>query len=160
EWSRGEQLRYERDLVGFYVSGHPLDDYAAESAAFASVQLGNAGHVEHESDVSVVGLITEVQRRTTKSGRPMAYASIEDATGAAEAVVFAQTLDRAAPSLVADEVVLIRAKAETTRGDLKLLVREVVPMWRVREQMVRGVVVRVDADEATADDVAALAALC
>lgn len=159
-WSRGEALRYERDLVGFYVSGHPLDDYAAESAAFATVRLGEADGVEHESDQTAIGLITDVQRRTTKSGRPMAYATLEDTTGSAEVVFFAQTLDRCASYLVPDEVVLVRAKAETGRGDLKLLAREVVPMWKVREQMVRGVVVRVDAGEASADDVEALAALC
>jgi DNA polymerase-3 subunit alpha len=159
-WGRGEQLRYERDLIGFYVSGHPLDDFAAETAAFASIRLGDGANVPHESDQTVIGMITEVQHRTTKSGRPMAYATLEDATGAAEVVFFAQTLERAAPHLVADTVVMVRAKAETGRGDLKLLAREVVPMWKVRESLVKAVVVRVDADAVSADDVEALGALC
>ena len=160
EWTRGEALRHERDLIGFYVSGHPLDDFAAETAAFASIRLGDGANVPHESDQTVIGMITEVQHRTTKSGRPMAYATIEDATGAAEAVFFAQTLERAAPHLVPDTVVMIRAKAETGRGDLKLLAREVLPMWKVRESLVKAVVLRVDADAVSADDVEAIGALC
>jgi len=160
EWTRGEALRHERDLIGFYVSGHPLDDFAAETAAFATVRLGDGASVPHESDQTVIGMITEVQHRTTKTGRPMAYATIEDATGAAEVVFFAQTLERAAPHLVADTVVMVRAKAETGRGDLKLLAREVVPMWKVRERLVKAVVLRVDADAVSADDVEALGALC
>ncbi len=159
-WSRGEQLRYERDLIGFYVSGHPLDDFAAESAAFASVRLGDTEHVEHESDVTAIGLLSDIQRRTTKSGRPMAYATLEDATGQAEVVFFAQTLERVNHLLVADDVVMVKGKAETTRGSLKLLAREVVPMWRVREQFVKAVVVRVDADAVSLADVEALVALC
>ena len=159
-WTKGETLRYERDLMGFYVSGHPLDDFAAEAAAFASCQLGNAEHIPHESDQTVLGIVTEVTRRTTKSGRPIAFVTIEDTTGQAEVVLFAQTLERCGHLIEVDSVMMVRGKAETSRGDLKLVAKEVLPMWRVREQLVKAVVLRIDPDVATEADVDALAGLC
>ena len=159
-WGRGEQLRHERDLMGFYVSGHPLDDYAAETKAFATVQFGNSAGVMHESDVTGIGIVTDVVRRTSKSGRPMAFVMLEDTTGTSEVVLFAQSLERCGHLLVVDDVLLVRGKAETTRGDLKIIGREVLPMWRVREQLVKAVVLRLDADLLKESDVEALAGLC
>ena len=159
-WSRGEQLRYERDLIGFYVSGHPLDGFAAETRTFASCTLGDASSIPHESDQTAIGIITEVTRRTTKSGRPIAFVTLEDTTGQAEVVLFAQTLERAGQHLEVDEVVMVRGKAETSRGDLKLVAKEIVPMWRVREQLVKALVLRLHADRVEPAQVDALADLC
>jgi DNA polymerase-3 subunit alpha len=159
-WGRAEQLRHERDLMGFYVSGHPLDDYAAETKAFATVSFGDSAGVMHESDVTGIGIVTEVVRRTSKSGRPMAFVMLEDTTGTSEVVLFAQSLERCGHLLVVDDVLLVRGKAETTRGDLKIIGREVLPMWRVREQLVKAVLLRLDADLFKEADVEALAQLC
>jgi DNA polymerase-3 subunit alpha len=159
-WSRGEQLRHERDLMGFYVSGHPLDDYAAESKAFATVKFGESAGVMHESDVTGIGIVTDVVRKTSKSGRPMAFVTIEDTTGTSEVVLFAQSLERCGHLLVVDDVLLVRGKAETTRGDLKIIGREVIPMWRVRETLVKALVLKLDADIVSEADVEALAVLC
>ena len=159
-WTKGETLRYERDLMGFYVSGHPLDDFAAEVDRFATVSLGSAEGVMHESDQTAIGIITEVTRRTTKSGRPIAFVTLEDTTGAAEVVLFAQVLERCGHQLTVDEVMMVKGKAETSRGDLKLVAKDVLPMWRVREQLVKAITLRIDVDTATEADVAALAELC
>jgi len=159
-WSRGEQLRYERDLMGFYVSGHPLDGFAAETRTFASCTLGDASSIPHESDQTAIGIITDVTRRTTKSGRPIAFVTLEDTTGQAEIVLFAQTLERAGQHLEIDEVVMVRGKAETSRGDLKLIAKEIIPMWRVREQLVKSLVLRLDVDHVDTAQVDALADLC
>ena len=159
-WTKGETLRNERDLMGFYVSGHPLDDFAAEAGAFASVRLGEAENVVHESDQTAIGIVTEVVRRTTKSGRPIAFVTLEDTTGQAEVVLFAQTLEKCGHLIRVDEVMMVRGKAETSRGDLKLVAKDVLPMWRVREQLVKALTLQIDADLVTPDDVAALQALC
>ncbi|MEM1056743.1 MAG: DNA polymerase III subunit alpha [Bacteroidota bacterium] len=160
EWTKGEALRHERDLMGFYVSGHPLDDYRAEADAFASIRLGDTEGVPHESDQTVCGILTSMDRRTTKSGRPIAFLTVEDTTGAAEVVCFAQTLERFGHLLEVDQPMLVRGKAETSRGDLKLIAKEVLPMWRVREQLVSAITLKVDADLHTEETIGKLAALC
>ncbi len=159
-WTKGETLRYERDLMGFYVSGHPLDDFAAEVATFGSVQLGHADGVMHESDQTAIGIVTEITRRTTKSGRPIAFVTLEDTTGQAEVVLFAQTLERCGHMLLVDEVMMVKGKAETSSGNIKLVAKDVLPMWRVREQLVKALTLRIDVDTTTEADVTAIKALC
>ena len=159
-WGKGEALRHERDLMGFYVSGHPLDDYAAEAKAFASVSLGDTEGVPHESDQTICGILTAMERKTTKSGRPIAFLTVEDTAGACEVVCFAQTLERFGHLLEVDQPMLVRGKAETSRGDLKLIAKEVLPMWRVREQLVQAITLKIDASGVAPEAIDELAALC
>jgi DNA polymerase-3 subunit alpha len=158
-WGRGELLREERELMGFYVSGHPLDDFAAEAKAFATLRLGQTEGLDGEKDYAACGIITSVKRLTSKSGRPMAFLTLEDQTGQAEVVLFSQAYERLAPHLVVDDAVLVRGRVEV-KGDVKILARDLVPMWRVREQLVRAIVVQVDADTTQPDRLEELAALC
>jgi DNA polymerase-3 subunit alpha len=131
--------------MGFYVSGHPLEEFRAETRAFANLRLGDTAAVEPERDYSVVGIVTAVQRRTSRAGKPMAFVSIEDDSGQAEVVLFGQTYEKHATALVVDEVLLVRGRVEAG-GALRMVAREVVPMWRVREQLVKSVVLALDAD--------------
>ncbi|MEM8600051.1 MAG: OB-fold nucleic acid binding domain-containing protein, partial [Bacteroidota bacterium] len=158
-WGRGQKLREERDLIGFYVSGHPLDDYAAEARTFSSVNLSDTEHVQEGSDAAVCGIVTEVTRRTTKSGRPMAFLSVEDTEGACEVVLFSNTFEKHQHLLKVDEVLLIRGKAEN-RGGLKLIARDLLPMWRVRDELVKAITIRLDAEATDAEELEAFAHLC
>ncbi len=146
--------------MGFYVSGHPLDDFAAEVSTFGTVRLGQAEGVMHESDQTAIGIVTEITRRTTKSGRPIAFVTLEDTTGQAEVVLFAQTLERCGHMILLDEVMMVKGKAETSTGGIKLIAKDVLPMWRVREQLVKALTLRIDVDTTTEADVAAIKALC
>ena len=159
EWSRAEGLRNERDLMGFFVSGHPLDDYAAETRAFANLRLADAEGIDPERDYAVVGIVTAIKRAVSKQGKPLAFITIEDATAQAEVVLFSQAYEKYAALLNVDEVVLIRGRVEA-KGDLKIIARDWVPMWRVREQMVRAVVLKIDADTTEPESLNQLADLC
>ncbi len=158
-WGRGELLRQERELMGFYVSGHPIDDFAAEARAFATLRLGEADGVDPEREVAVCGIITAIKRSVTKTGRPMAFLALEDQSGQAEVVLFSAAYERLAPHLVVDEAVLVRGRVEM-KGDLKILARDLLPMWRVREQLVKAIVLQVDADTTATATLEELADLC
>ena len=158
-WSRGETLRHERELIGFYVSGHPLDDYAAEAKAFATMKLGQTDGLDEERDQAVCGIITEVQKRTTKSGRPIAFVQIEDQTGQGEIVLFSHAYEKLAPMLEVDSVVLVRGRAEL-KGAVKIIAKDILPMWRVRDQLVKSIVLRLNVDVTRPDALEELAVLC
>ena len=175
-WTRGDVLRHEKDLIGFYVSGHPLDAYAAEARAFASHRLGEIAAQLEEAPPApegekqygrergpsfrFCGLVSNVQRRTTKTGKPMAFATFEDYTGQAEVVLFAREIDRCGTYLVNDEIVLVRGQVEARGGAIKLMAQDIMPMWKVREQLVRAIVLRVDLDQTRVDQVESLRVLC
>ncbi len=187
-WPRARLLKEERELMGFYISGHPLEAYAAEARAFATAQLGrvaedellngsasqngaqNGAHNGTENGAHngsnrgpqhcFFGIITDVQRRTTKSGKPIAFVTIEDFTGHGEVVCFSNVFDRVQNYLQLDEVVMIKGEIEIRRGGLKIIGREVMPMWKVREQLVKSIVLHVDTRRVDEDDIDKLRGLC
>jgi len=158
-WTRAESLRNERELMGFYVSGHPLDDYAAERRAFATLSLGDADGVQPERDYAVIGIVTAIQRRTSRNGKPLAFVAIEDETSQAEVLLFSQTYEKYAGAVSVDDVILIRGRIETA-GAVRVIAREIIPMWRVREQLVKSIVLRLDSETTEPARLEELATLC
>ena len=160
-WPRGRLLKEERESVGFYVSGHPLEAFLPEIRAFASAQVADAeslaeengneegGYRKNRPQHSFCGIITEVKHRTNKSGRPYAFVTFEDFSGQAELVCFSNTYDRVQRYLEVDEIVLIRGSVDMRGGSAKVLANDVIPMWKVRSQYIKSLIVRVDADALT-----------
>jgi len=175
-WPTGTRLKKEHDVLGFYVSGHPLDEYRAEVDAFASAQFGNTDAIEklidnHSGDEdqygrdrgpvrTFCGIVTEINRHTTRSGKPIAFGTIEDFTGQGELVCFSTVLDRAGQYLDVDKVVLVKGNVEMRGGQVKVLVKDILPMWKVREQKVEEVILTVDAETMVAEELLQLKALC
>jgi len=160
-WPKSRLLKEERESVGFYVTGHPLEEYTAENRAFASAQIADAAAiVEREGPVddswagrqnrpqhTFCGIITSVQHRMTKSGKPWASAQFEDFSGQAELVCFSNTYDRIQNYLSVDEIVLIKGPVELRGGSAKVMANDVIPMWKVREQLVKSLSIRISAAE-------------
>ena len=177
-WPRSQVLKAERELMGFYVSGHPLETYLAETRAFATAQLGDTAAFEiTETDQqqrssgdgymrergpthSFCGIITDVQRRTTKKGKPIAFVGIEDFTGQGEVVCFSTVYDKVQNYLNVDDIVLVHGAVELRGGDVKIVAQDIIPMWKVREQLVKAIVLRLDADQVQVDQIEKLGALC
>ena len=176
-WNEGTKLKHERNLVGFYISGHPLDAYKAEIKAFATATLGDTeliarlaaaapqndygrgGYQNQGPTHRFCGIITEIQHRTTKSGKPMAFAMIEDFTGAGEMVCFASEVDRYQQYLKTDEIVMVKGTADIRGGSLKIKAREILPMWKVRE-LVKSIVLRIEPERVALEKIDALRSLC
>jgi DNA polymerase-3 subunit alpha len=159
-WPKSTRLKEEHEVLGFYVSGHPLDEYRAEADAFATAKFGEPDKLEKVIERAAggdgrnrgpvrtfCGIITDVSRNTTRSGKPIAFADIEDFTGEGEMVIFSNILDRVQPYLEVDNVVLAKGNVEVRGGTVKVIAKEINPMWKVREQMVSEVVLTVNLDE-------------
>jgi len=182
-WPMARMLKEERELIGFYISGHPLDEYRPEATSFATAQLGDTeafsqepdedlaqngrngqngrkGHARNKPIHSFCGIITEVQHRTTKKGKPIAFATLEDFTGQGELVCFSTILEKVQNYLKVDEIVLVRGEVEVRGGSIKILTREVIPMWKVREHLVKSIVVRIDPDRVEPKTIEQFRALC
>jgi DNA polymerase-3 subunit alpha len=172
-WAKSKRLKAEHEVLGFYVTGHPLDEYRAEADAFATAHFGEPEQLEQVIEQAAggdgrsrgpvrtfCGIITDVDRNTTKSGKPIAFAKIEDFTGQGEMVVFSSILDQVQPYLKVDKVVLVRGNVEVRGGTVKVLAKDITPMWKVREQMVSEVVLTVDLDQVMTDELQTFQQLC
>ncbi len=123
-----EQLEWEKELIGLYVSDHPLNPYLAAlkgRVTHTSSDLSEAGNKEN---VTVAGLVTRMRSLTTKSGKPMAFATIEDMQGAIELVIFPKTWERFGHFVHQDAVILAQGKVDAESGDPKVLVDLIQPL--------------------------------
>jgi DNA polymerase-3 subunit alpha len=87
-WSTSELLRAEKEVLGFYLSGHPLKDYEELLTKYSKNQIRSLEDLEGGEEVSLVGLISEVREIRTRKGDRMAVIELEDLTGRIEGVVF------------------------------------------------------------------------
>jgi DNA polymerase-3 subunit alpha len=91
DYSPSEKLQFEKELLGFYVSHHPLKEVSSTVNLLSPVNLGELGELSENASITAIALITEIKEITTKKGERMAILQIEDLTGSASAVVFPKT---------------------------------------------------------------------
>ncbi|GAB2687812.1 DNA polymerase III subunit alpha [Nocardia thraciensis] len=123
EWDVRQLLGFEREMLGLYVSGHPLDDVAPALAARCDTSIATlaAGGLGHGRKVVVGGLVVSVDRRITKRGEPWAIVRLEDLEAAAEVLFFPAAYAAAAAALAEDAVVLVTAHVSVREGRTSLL---------------------------------------
>ena len=111
EWDRMEKLRIENELMGFYFSGHPMDDY---KAAWEQNVVLNLGHIAKTADRSytLVGIIKAVKPLITKKGAQMAFATMTDYNGDIELTFFPEIWEKERDNIVIDKVVAVKGKVD------------------------------------------------
>jgi DNA polymerase-3 subunit alpha len=108
-WSEHEKLSYEKELLGFYVSGHPLDAYGDLFAAGNYRPIASLAEFDDRAPFKIAGAIVEVEKKfTRREGKPFAVIWVEDVTGALEVVVWNEVYLRVSDALAAGRVVEIR----------------------------------------------------
>ncbi|MFD2370011.1 DNA polymerase III subunit alpha [Brevibacillus sp. GCM10020057] len=119
--SRAQQLKEERELLGVYISGHPLDQYAHLANHAEVTAIVSLGDLPRDKTVKVFGMITEERRIQTKKGDPMAFITMEDKTAQVEVVVFPQVFARHAELLTRESMVVAEARIDHQDDLVKLL---------------------------------------
>jgi DNA polymerase-3 subunit alpha len=129
KWNTATTLQNEKVALGFYVSGHPLDKYHFELAAFASANTETFAERSDNSEAAVGGIVQSLKINYDRSSRQWAIVAIEDFFGVIEAMVFAEPFERSRPLLKPDSVLLFKGKVSTREQQKpKLIVEEVTPL--------------------------------
>ncbi len=129
DWSPIEKLRGEKEMLGFYVTGHPLDEFKWKVDELATHTTDSLHGVEKGHEVTVCGLITTINRRRNKEGKLWASMQLEDWTGSAEALCFATKYELLEKEIIDDRAVMVRAKAlPEDDGSVKLSIQEIIPL--------------------------------
>ncbi|HSJ89784.1 MAG TPA: DNA polymerase III subunit alpha, partial [Anaerolineales bacterium] len=119
---RREMLNWERELIGLYISDHPLTPYQQTFAQIVSYFSGQLNTAQHEEKVRVAGLITVVRPYTTKTNKPMGFVSIEDVQGNIELVLFPRTWAQYREQMTVGQIIIVEGKADTGSTPPKILV--------------------------------------
>jgi DNA polymerase-3 subunit alpha len=144
EWPESERLAFEKETLGFFISGHPLERYRHDIEQWASTTTAGLADLAETKEVVMVGLITGLRLLKTKKGDRMASFSLEDMDGAIETLVFPKTYTDVAAKLADDVVVLVKGRAEAQDdAKPKLLAAELRTLDEARAAMARDVTVRI-----------------
>jgi DNA polymerase-3 subunit alpha len=131
EVSRRQQLGWEKELLGLYVSDHPLTPLMEDLTQIVSHFSAELGDTEQGQNVCVAGMVTHVRPYQTRSGKPMGFVSLEDLQGSIELVVFSRIWKDVAEWVTTDKVVVVRGRVDRERGDPKVLVDDMTTEIRV-----------------------------
>jgi DNA polymerase-3 subunit alpha len=148
DFSQRERLAYEKELLGFYITGHPLDEYAADLAAFQVHTVAQLKEISDEIDTRVCGLVTKVEiRNTQKDKKPWARITFEDLSGAIEALVFPDTYAALPRPLNAGDVVVISGSLDRRDDQPKLRAVQVLWLPEAHEQLLRELVLNLPLED-------------
>ncbi len=158
EWEDKHKLALEREMLGLYVSGHPLDGVAHLLTTQVDTQLPAIldGDVANDAQVQVGGILTAVNRRVNKNGLPWASAQLEDLTGGIEVLFFPQTYSMHGAEIADDAVVVLRARVSVRDDRRSLIVHDLVVPDFSNAQPNRPIAVSLPTRQCTIDKVSAL----
>jgi len=158
EWDDKHKLALEREMLGLYVSGHPLNGVAHLLAAQVDTAIPAilGGDVANDTQVRVGGILASVNRRVNKSGMPWASAQLEDLTGGVEVMFFPQTYSLFGAEIADDTVVLVGAKVRIQDDRISLIANDLVVPDFSHAQPNRPLAVSLPTRQCTMDKVSAL----
>ena len=117
-----EQLEWEKELIGLYVSDHPLSPYQTALRRRTTHFSNQLAEVRDKAPVTVAGIVTRFRNHQTKTGKTMGFVTLEDMQGNIELVVFPSTWEKYHSVVAPDAVLIAEGKADTANGDPKILV--------------------------------------
>jgi DNA polymerase-3 subunit alpha len=125
EWEPEQLLAYEKEVLGFYLSGHPLNRFKAAAARAGAIGIGDLVTREEGSRVWLFGLPATMKEIATKSGDRMAFVTLEDMDGAIEVTIFPETYRNSVVHLRSGQPLLVRGKLEGSDDGRKILAEEI-----------------------------------
>ncbi len=146
-WPESEKLQREKNVLGFYVSGHPLLRFEQEINEFANVRLGDTTGFKNGSTARACGIVASVKKKIDKRNNTMAFVAIEDFSGKGECVVFSDAYAKYQQLLVPDAMVMVIGKGEVNGDSLKIILNEAYPMEKVREKFTKSIILSINVQD-------------
>ena len=155
DWGKLEKLRREKEVLNFYVSGHPLQEYAAEVEAFSQISLGEVEEdAKFDGPVRACGIVTAIRTKLDKRENRIAFATIEDFTGKAECIFWSDAYRAHGEKIAEGEIVFVVGKAEMNGADgIKIIVDDIIPVAQSRSRFANALAVNVQLDVVPEDAV-------
>jgi DNA polymerase-3 subunit alpha len=138
-WSRRDRLQYEKEALGFYITGHPLDSCAAEIAMYANATIGKLAGMNHGSEVKLGGIVASCKEKVTKKGEKMAILTFEDLEGTVEVTVFPRTYQECREILSTPAPVFLLGRIEKGEQGVKVTLDDLFPIENARERLAKSV---------------------
>jgi DNA polymerase III subunit alpha len=138
-WTEVQQLAGEKDALGFYMSGHPLERFAGEMRVFGARRIADL--TAPEGDVWTGGIVSGIRPLKTRKGDRMAVFMLDDVGGSIEVVVFPESFGRHGSLIETDAMLLVRGKFEKDDESARVVATELLPISALTERTTREVII-------------------
>ncbi|MDI6758896.1 MAG: DNA polymerase III subunit alpha [Candidatus Omnitrophota bacterium] len=129
EWPEPQLLAFEKEMLGFYITGHPLTRYAKQLKRFTSSTISNLSSHKDEDPIKIVGLIAKIKQTITRlKQEKMAILKLEDLEGVVEALVFPRAYQKVCRFIQASTVVLVKGTINLKEETPKIIVDDLIPI--------------------------------
>jgi DNA polymerase-3 subunit alpha len=152
EWPPEKLLAFEKETLGYYVSGHPLDRLASEISTFSKRPLAELISAGTAGECRVAGIVTECRTRRTRKGELMASFKLEDLTGAVETVVFPSLYSKTEGLLASDTPILVTGRFEAeNENSYKIVASEIQPLEGAAKRNAKALRIRAPVSDLAPD---------
>ncbi len=139
DWSEKEQLKREKEALGFYITGHPLARFSEEIAKLNTCDIQALPNQKDKAPVKIAGIVESLNIKRTRRGDQMAVLKLEDLTGYAEVIVFPDLFNQSSHLLKSDHPLLISGSVETGDSSTKVIAQEIVTLESARQKTVKAI---------------------
>ena len=146
DWSEEHKLMCEKETLGLFLTGHPIDRFLKELKSFTSCRLKHVQPTPRGRSIIVAGLVIGIRMIRTKSGGHMAILSLDDRSGRLEAMLYLEAYEQFSHLLEKDKVLIIEGEVsfDDFNDGLKMTVRQVMDMPKARERFSKGIEIQVN----------------
>lgn len=145
DWDSRVRLQFEKESLGFFISGHPLDFYSEQIRSVCTADTQSVKEKREGAEVVLCGLFSIIKEITTKRGDRMAFLNLEDRQGTIEVVAFAEPFTQARELIAGDEPLALWAKVQHDEKSTKLVANRILSMQEAGLQAVDSVHITLDA---------------
>jgi DNA polymerase-3 subunit alpha len=156
EWDEKQRLAFEKEALGFYVSGHPLNRYLGEMRRLATAENAAIGECPDKSVVKVCGLVCALKETITKRGDRMGFVTLEDLSGPIELVVFSELYQQVSELLKGEEPLLATGTVDIGEKSVKVIASEISRLTEAAQQSTKRVHIRLQAPQVTKEQLQSL----
>ena len=149
EWDEREKLLYEKETVGFYITGHPLQTALAEIKTITDSDIAHLENLNEGQPVRIGGLIRECKQHKSKRGEPMAFVTLEDILDTVEVMVFPETYKNCYHLLTSPDPIIVSGTIQKGERGAKIISEEIMTLPEARQQFTESIHATLEADSIT-----------
>ncbi|MFZ1291742.1 MAG: OB-fold nucleic acid binding domain-containing protein, partial [Melioribacteraceae bacterium] len=153
QWDQKFALAKEREALGFYLSDHPLRKYEAEYNSFSTIKLGDPDTFNNLDFVRACGVVTSIRTRMDKSGKNMAFFTLDDFTGSCECIMFGKIYSELGSLIVPESTIMVIGKLESSGDAVKLHAEDAIPLDKVAKKFTKSLGILFDTEKHNPDTV-------
>ncbi len=139
EWGERQLLAYEKESLGFYITGHPLAQYEELLGQYANADTASISDVGDNQEVKLGGMVAKLREITTRKGDRMCFATVEDLKGSVEVIIFSDAYSESMQLIKGDRPIFIIGTSDTDGESAKVIARRIISIDDVAKELTKSV---------------------